>query len=269
MKFHPHHASELVAEAASILNSDESDAMKIHRLWVTIAQTKARHLGQQLREAVGDKVQSGPFQGMALTEDAFTGLYGFYLSGSYEKELQPIIEQRCKQPYDVVLNIGCALGYYATGLAMRMPHAKVKAFDIDEKEQARCRAMAALNNVSDRVSVSGLFHGDDFASYADQKTLVVMDIEGGEVALLDPLAYPALTSMDIIVELHDALQAGISQKIMARFAATHDIRLVPNSASLFDFTPYIGTAYIDPFESLILNWENRDGPTPWAVMTII
>ncbi len=128
--------------------------------------------------------------------------------------------------------------------------------------------MAALNKVSERVTVSGLFRGDDFAKYADMKTFVLMDIEGGETALLNPVAFPVLKKMDILVELHDIIDTTISKTVMDRFAATHDITFVANKPAMFDFTRFAGTNYVDPFDSLIMAWENRDGPTPWAVMRV-
>ncbi len=267
MKFHPQHAEILLKFTQSILGSDEPPETQIRHLWINIAHLKAMALAQLLGNTIGNAVYAGPFKGMKLTPAAMSGIFGPYLTGSYEHELHASFEKIITTPYQTILNIGCAFGYYATGLALRMLNTTVRAFDISEVEQQRCRDMAALNQVDNRVKVSGLFEGGDFANYAGQKTFVLMDIEGGEKTLLDPVLYPALQKMDILVELHDVLDSTLSKAITDRFAATHDITFITNSATLFDFSPFTGTAYVDPFESLIINWENRDGPTPWAVMT--
>jgi len=267
MRFLPEHANVLKKLITDHLASHQTAEEQMQAIWIAMAQVKGMELSKKLALTCNDTVMKGPFKGLQLTKAAMTKLYGYYLSGSYENELHPYLEDFISQPYQIILNIGSSLGYYAAGLAMRMPQAVVHAFDIDPKEQDRCRGMAAQNNVADRVIVSGLFRGEDFVQYAAQKTLIVMDIEGGEVALLDPVAYPALTSMDIIVELHDVLEPDISEKVMERFKTSHDIKFVPNTVNLFDFTPYVGKGYVDPFESLLMNWENRTGPTPWAVMT--
>ena len=73
--------------------------------------------------------------------------------------------------HSTVLNIGCAEGYYAVGLARRMPQARVLAFDINRTAQDTCRALAAKNGVADRVQVSGLFKPADFAAYGTTATL--------------------------------------------------------------------------------------------------
>jgi hypothetical protein len=117
------------------------------------------------------------------------------------------------------------------------------------------------------VTVSGLFQGEDFAAYAGQETLVIMDIEGAEMELLDPERYPALQRMDVVVELHDVLQSDTSQKILERFRPTHDIEFIRNQNHLVDLQLFFKTdRYIDPFEHLLFGWEGRGGPTPWAVM---
>ena len=116
-----------------------------------------------------------------------------------------------------------AEGYYAVGLAMRMPNASVHAFDTNEEAHAFCREVAKLNNVPERVKVGGLFNGEDFARHP-AGTLVFCDIEGAEDALLDPDKYPALRKMDLIVELHECFQPDIARKVCARFAASQTSR---------------------------------------------
>ena len=266
MQFLPEHAALLAKEANAILSNGKSEESRINELWALMTQFQALALARKLHNTIGSAVYSGPFKGMQLTPEATLGMFGPYLSGTYEKELHPFFEQIISTPYQTILNIGCSFGYYTTGLALRMPHVYVHAFDIDEAQQKRCRDMIALNKVSDRVTVAGLFCGKDFSNHASTKTLVLMDIEGGETTLLDPRQFPALQKMDILVELHDIFDPATSKTVIERFTTTHDIVLVPNQATLFDFTPFTGINYVDPFESLIMAWENRGGPTPWAVM---
>ena len=57
------------------------------------------------------------------------------LIGSYEEEVHPIIEEIIRRRYSIVVNIGCAEGYYAVGFALRIPDAIVYAFDVDTTAQ--------------------------------------------------------------------------------------------------------------------------------------
>ena len=75
-------------------------------------------------------------------------------------------------------DIGCAEGYYAVGMAGRMPATRVDAFDIDPAAQRACGELAARRGVAERVRVGARFTADDFAAYAGRKTLVLCDVEG-------------------------------------------------------------------------------------------
>ena len=57
------------------------------------------------------------------------------LIGSYEEEVHLIIEEIIRRRYSIVVNIGCAEGYYAVGFALRIPDAIVYAFDIETTAQ--------------------------------------------------------------------------------------------------------------------------------------
>jgi hypothetical protein len=230
-----------------------------------LAAKHRAHLVQNtlLREH-GTKVLSGPFAGMQFVSSVAEGCCVPKLLGCYEEELHPYVEAAISAGYERVLNIGVAEGYYAVGLARRMPSAQVFAHDIDPNAQRTCAAVARANGVAPRVHIGGLFRGEDFAAHAEHRTLLICDIEGAERELLDPQAYPALRKLDIIVELHDCVHAGLSTTIPARFAASHEITLVKQAGrgkplpALFDQLSHL--------DQLLAVWEWRSGPTPWAIL---
>lgn len=265
---HPYQKADLIlAQVDKIRQGNEGDNMKLGRIWTTLAFIRAHNIANMVRQSIGHKVSSGPFKGMQLTPGSMTGAYGPALLGTYEHELHSTFEQIITQPFNQILNIGCAYGYYSVGLALRMPNVIVHSFDIEPSEQQRCQDMAILNNVQDRIKISGEFRGEAFANYNPAETLVLMDIEGGEAHLLDPTKYRTLQKMTIIVELHDVFDPEISQTITSRFKATHNVEIIGHKNIMFDFEQITGPVrYIDPFDSLLINWENRDGPTPWAVL---
>lgn len=268
MQYNAESAAIVLAEVKNALNAEGDDAYKVARAWHALAILRANVLAVLLKNTIGSNVYSGPFKDMKLTPAALQKAFGPVLIGCYEHELHKVVEHIIARRYKRILNIGCAFGYYATGFALRMPEVTILAYDILDAAQKQCKEMAVLNGVQSRVHVSGLFRGDDFATYADGETLVLMDIEGAEVNLLDPDLYPALKKMDILVELHDLYNPGISKTVMSRFVATHNVDFIINKATTFDFEPLTGKAYNDPFDSSIIAWENRDGPTPWAFMQV-
>jgi tRNA G46 methylase TrmB len=161
-----------------------------------------------LLQQQGTVVMQGPLQGLDFLPQSAEGCHIAKLLGCYEQPLQPFIEQAIQANYPTILNIGCAEGYYAVGMARRMPNTQVRAFDLNPKAQETCQALAEKNGVADRIQIGALFKPEDFATYAGQKVLVLCDIEGAEKDLLDPAKAPALTGMDLIVESHECLIPG-------------------------------------------------------------
>ena len=214
----------------------------------------------------GTRVWSGPFEGMDYLPRSTHGCHVSKLVGCYEQPLQPFIKEAIRAAYPVVVNIGCAEGYYAVGMAGRMPDTRVDAFDIDPAAQRACGELAARRGVADHVRVGARFTADDFAAYAGRKTLVLCDIEGAERELLDPEAAPALRGMDLIVESHDCVAAGTTKLLAARFQPTHAIKVVVDSGErrLRKVPPWF--TRLGHLDQLLAMWEWRSGPTPWLVM---
>ena len=219
-----------------------------------------------LLEKEGTKVLQGPLQGLDFIERSAEGCHIAKLLGCYEQPLQPHIASAIEKGYSTILNIGCAEGYYAVGLARAIPDTRSLAFDTDPKAQAACVQLAEKNGVSDRVEVAGLFSPANFANHDQESTLVFCDIEGAELELLNPEIAPALKSMDLIVESHECLRPGITDTLILRFSATHDIQLVPDNGSRqLDNLP-AWFEQLSHLDQLLATWEWRSGPTPWLVM---
>jgi SAM-dependent methyltransferase len=148
-------------------------------------------------------VEGGLFAGLRLPQQASEGCLIPKLLGIYEAPLIPHLRRLLARPPEVVLNIGCAEGYYAVGLARLLPDTHVHAFDIDANARELCGATAALNGVSERITIGGRFEGGGFRDFAGRRVLVICDIEGAEFDLLDPVRFSGLAGFDVIVEMHD------------------------------------------------------------------
>jgi len=219
-----------------------------------------------LLQQQGTVVMQGPLAGLDFLRESAEGCHIAKLLGCYEQPLQPFIESAIAANYPTILNIGCAEGYYAVGMARRMPGTRVLAHDLNPKAQQVCSELAQKNQVADRVSVGGLFAPADFAAFSGQKVLVMCDIEGAERELLDPQASPALKGMDIIVESHECLIPGVTHLLIDRFKDSHQITLVQDDGQRRLEKPpqwFLNLAHLD---QLLATWEWRSGPTPWLVM---
>jgi hypothetical protein len=237
------------------------DAKNLHDALRLLAKWRAQLLENTMVAHTGRFVHSGPFKGMIYDVKATEGAGLARLLGCYEASLAPIFEDIIARTYPVVMDIGCAEGYYAVGLARRMPDVKVMAHDTNPKAQEACRLLAKSNAVDNRVQVGGTVNHAAFDICIDQKTLVLCDIEGGEAALLDPIAAPGLKLADILVEVHDCFDEGLSDRISERFADTHRIERFGRTVNMEVLPDWMeGLSDLDRILSL---WEWRMGPTPW------
>ena len=192
-----------------------------------IIESQVRELGldklaREVSRATGGKVAAGPFSGMRLDYEIFSVHASPKYLGTYEQELHNAIERVIQLGPRYVLNVGCAEGFYAVGMAIRLNRAQVFAADADPKALRATMRNAELNSVSARVSPVGIVKPRQLSKYlrADA-SLLVMDCEGAEFSLLDPRNDPVLLRTNILVEVHP--EFGDKREIIRKFAQTHEI----------------------------------------------
>lgn len=229
-----------------------------------LAKWRAQLVAKTVERRDGILVSGGPFKGMSYGVSASEGTRAARLLGAYEASLHPVIEAIIAKSPDLVIDIGSAEGYYAVGMALRLPQARVLARDSNPNAQKLCRALARANDVAGRVEVGGAFGPADFALCKTARSVVICDIEGAEAELLDPTRADGLLHADILVECHPKAAPGITDTLRTRFAASHkvtelgrqiDDRLLPGWME-----------ELSDLDRLIALWEWRTGPTPWLWM---
>lgn len=195
------------------------------------------------------RVRNGPFKGLIYPDFRALGSTMFpKLLGSYERELHPLIGQILDNDYSAVVDVGCAEGYYAVGMALRLPNARVFAYDINEKARSQCAKMARLNGVNDRLTISA--HCDPRTLIElglIRRALVISDCEGYEKALFTPEVVLALAAHDFLIETHDLFDITISVELRKRFAATHDLQVV-TSIDDVQKAHYYDYAELEPYD---------------------
>jgi predicted RNA methylase len=171
-------------------------------------------LAVQVADRFDYRVQSGPFAGMRYTPAAVVTRHATpALLGVYERQIYPFLESAIERA-ELVVDVGCAEGYYAVGLALRGKN--VVAFDADPHERKICREMAAGNGVSNRVTVRSWCNSRTLASLVEgRRALIISDIEGGEWDLFDSEVIAAIPHCDLVVELHGT--AGQNEEFVKRF----------------------------------------------------
>jgi hypothetical protein len=212
-------------------------------------------------------VLSGPFAGMKYLNEVCWGPIEPKWLGCYEQELHPLLKLILDRKYARIVDVGSAEGYYAVGLAMKLPTAQVYSFEIDPWARAQQRRLAALNGVRN-ITIGKLCAPNNLQSYVPGQSLLICDIEGGEYELLNPVTTSALLEYDILVELHDAHDLGLTiksgaQEVTRRFSASHRITEVKVSRrKILSFSSLVGCKLTDDELTLCIN-EFRPREQVW------
>jgi hypothetical protein len=236
---------------------------------VNEAAMAQRAAEQELRDTLTPAVLRGPFAGLRYPEHAAVGSsYWPKLLGAYECELGPTIEELLATAPSYVVDIGAAEGYYAVGIARRLPGASIIAYEGDPEGQRLLRLMADLNGVSARVRVEGWCDLGALKRLAAvlraSRTLLICDAEAAEYDLLDPRAIPELGNWDLLIELHRRRSVGDPRAWVSRtFRATHTIAFVDSEPRLPSMYPELRAVAAEHRRGVLFE---RTDPFGWAVL---
>jgi hypothetical protein len=218
----------------------------------------------------GKHIADGPFKGMVFVKHAVWGTVAPLLAGCYEAELRPAVEAIIDSTPGRVVNVGAAEGYYAVGLALRLPATTVYAYDIDPEARRVCGDVARRNRVADRVIVRGECSPDELTNLVGPSCTLVIDCEGYEKELLDPALVPGLSSTMILVELHDFVDPTISHLIGERFAPSHHIEVFRSTERNPETVPAVAALPAELQREVVCEWRPIDPyPMEWMFMTPI
>jgi len=192
------------------------------------------------------------------------------LLGSYESELHAGLEQLLANEYDTVVDVGCAEGYYAVGLGLRLGKAEIYAFDTDSRGRAACAEMARLNGVDSRVHIGGLCDKKVLHSLPlGAKALIVADCEGYEKELFDGEMCRFLARHSLIIEAHDFIDIDISSCLRASLSGLHHVQSIKSTDDIqkAHTYQYAQLEKYDTKERHLILGERRPAIMEWLVAT--
>ncbi|MEO6786364.1 MAG: hypothetical protein ABI318_09550 [Chthoniobacteraceae bacterium] len=183
-------------------------------------------LVKRITARAGLTVQSGPFAGMRYLEESCSSALLPKLIGTYEDELHPTIEALLRSAPSAVVDIGCAEGYYAVGMAMRLPGTTVHAYDMDSKARSLCGELGRLNGVAERVLIHQQFTPACLPELPSERLLVICDVDGYEVNLFSSESAAHWRQANLIVELHDFQGLPCLETVRNCLVGSHRIELL-------------------------------------------
>jgi hypothetical protein len=211
-------------------------------------------------------VLDGPFKGMRYPSlHSKCSVMAPKIIGSYESELLEVVNSVPSKGYDIIIDIGCAEGYYAVGFALTSEKSSIYAYDIDNEALNLCSEMAQLNGVSNKIKLANKFSPNDLLKIdKNKKTFILCDCEGFEKQLFTKETVPYLINTDLLIEMHDIFDDTISATVLPLFSTSHELKILKShnpNPSLYS----ILNSYNDEEKELILS-EKRDGPMTWAYL---
>jgi hypothetical protein len=228
-----------------------------------------RHLEAATRAGL---VLDGPFAGLRYVDQSVGSMWWPKILGTYEVELAATVGLLCAEQPAWVIDIGAAEGYYAVGMAWRCPNTRVIAFEGDHDGRKLQEELAVLNHVDDRLHIEGFCDAPALrralAVAGGAGGVIICDIEGGELSLLNPEFIPDLVDdpWTLLVEIHDHVDPTIADTLIERFKATHKIKeIVSRPRHATDLPAAVRRQLLSRWVPAYLD-ERRPGPMRWLVM---
>lgn len=236
-----------------------------------VADTRRWELLPFIFEKTNSQVQQGPFKGMTILPYVSwgDGDTASKLLGEYESELHNAIENSILWNPDVVINVGCAEGYYIIGYGMRLPNTRLIAVDVNNSAISVTVDNGIANNVKNIEGIVAVINNQWLDEICNNmsRPLIFMDCEGAELELLDLNKTKSLVRSSIIVECHDSVINGITESLQKRFKDTHNVNMITQTTKnpyKFDFLKNLSDC-----DKWALVHEGRPCTMNWLYLTPI
>lgn len=180
-----------------------------------------------VRHARG-RVCSGHFQSMFFHDQDVFGSAIAKILGTYEKELIPTLEKIKDTNPALILNIGGAEGFYAVGCTTKWPGSRAIVYEALSEGRRLIELNSRMNGVSDLVEIRGICDQIELKSLLLQQPadVMIMDVEGAELALLSNEVVEALEHSILLIESHDFCQPDCINILLSKFKSSHDIEVI-------------------------------------------
>jgi len=202
---------------------------RLKKIYDLVETHRRAELGRDLATLKKFTVQNGFFTGLAVPPKTSWGDDIMpKILGTYEEELFPVFETLKDRSFAALINIGCADGFFAVGLAQRLEFEKVFAIDISSDALEICKENRAANGVTTPFDYMLSIDQPDLERLlADQPdSLVLCDCEGFELELFDGIDSKSIERAVFIIECHDFVDQSITERIQTALRPTHDLTLI-------------------------------------------
>ena len=213
-------------------------------------------------------VRSWLFAGMTLYPKSLASHLLPKIQGTYEKEVQDFLYEYCSES-DVFIDIGCAEGFYLSGVA-RWAKIPCMGIDIDPRSEEAVRFAAEVNGVAELVSFS--LEINDIMPFLKGSITCLVDVDGSEIPVLNSLmtlmkTSSALSSANLLVETDNQGAAEQNTPELVSLLCEHgfDVQSIikQNPANRF----VSAQSELSFLEQVVRGVEGRPGRQSWIFAT--
>jgi hypothetical protein len=216
----------------------------------------------------GHAVVDGPFRGTLMLASTHGGssqeVFGQSI-GTYET---PVTQALTSRKWLTFLDIGAESGFYVAGMLKNGWAKRSYAFESNEASQIEMSKRLDLNGVSAEIlghadfnSISGLLESEKLN---DPDTVVLCDIEGGELELFSESLLDKMNRCTIIIELHDP-QKRSTDDFIQRFRKTHKVEVANRDNWYAPFLSHPSLEKLSDHQKMLLISEGREFPQSWLI----
>jgi len=241
--------------------------------YLNIIEKNKYNLDQRILKITNNQIISGLYKGTYLVGKNHWGAHDFSskMLGLYEEQVQKkILDIKERHNLEYLVNFGASDGFHVLGLIKNKIFKKGFAFEINPAERIILKKNIEKNNLCEKIEIFEKANFEEIFNILDskklEKSLFLIDIEGGEFDLFRPEYIKKLERSFFIIENHDFLLRDIKKKrdLDNLLKNYFDIELIKNSGRnpfAFDFIKDLS----DDERWLIMS-EGRPCEMNWIVL---
>lgn len=202
------------------------------------ADLKRKRIGQMLHSKFNGQIQYGAFRGVLLPRELVWAKNDLasMLIGFYEQQVVNWIANT-KVQFHQFVDVGSADGFYLAGILTSNLAETAIGFESNQTGQRSSRRTLEINNVQNRCKIFGTADTkfleivmEHNPNDPDRWSLLMCDIEGGELHLFNSDNVELMRRFFVIVELHEwTYSEGDLQKLENNFLRTHNLQYLRSS----------------------------------------
>lgn len=225
-------------------------------------------LEKELSNHFKNQIAEGPFKGLLTVGKAYSSTLCPKLLGSYEKEIYSSLRE-LSEGKSCFIDIGCAEGYYTTGIAATTSIPKIIGIDIDEAALTQATASAKLNNVGHKCLFTMSL--EEGLNALESNCLAMIDVDGNELEILNKfcsgIKQKGITNSSIIIETDQDSDGYSNANAVINLLEHHNlmIKKVIEQDVLQRFSALSQKMTISSLDLFLMGFEGRPLDQKWII----